>query len=1050
MRSRLLWIIAACVGFSVTVAEAADLRLAPVAVTVTVTSAGGPVDDAYVAIVREDKSWRDPLQETILRRGNVVSWDVPPGRYRAVAGAPGFTTERTDIFVVENAPVSRRIELTALVPASGVLEDDEHHPITHGRIGLVGSFVFDAPEGLSRMAETHLRGNDLATTNDSGRFTFLAHPRAGHLLYAEADGFTPRYLPHTTADDLKRLGRITLSRGAALLIETPKNASWPAPYDRLRLLPAAGDALPEGMTLEGASAIWSRGVPSTTSLDWPSLPAGDYELIADTPRTNLAVPQTLATVSLRAGETKHLSVTPPMTPAPTDSARGTLHVLVAEIGPKNAKLTTTRWANGVETPLRYKATSVSGGVRLDIQGGCGPGSSIVLETIEQIGAVTLSGQETCDATVPASLRPKAFGTIDLAPPTGATLPKYGLARLEPCDRRQLTTRTTPGNFPLKIDDKGRAEFPLVAGCTQPTLFIGEFAPLKLERVSLPPKDRHYFSLSRLEWGASILARVVDDEGHPLDDVRIVAIDAATAAGLRGVESLERAAPLAAGLTRNGGWTKLTALPPSQPLTLGIFAPKRRYPVFSQPYSVAARQQLLLDHLQLPAPAALTVHLDRPENVRGLLISEIEADPGEGSSWPQLASISARLTDSGAQFDELPPGPWRISVRGRVAGGLMTQIGEQTVSIAAAERTSMTIPVRAGVYHGHVLYRGVPVSGELAVVLPRGVRFTAMLTEDGAFTAIVDPPGHYDVELRRWPDPAGMVTLPKVSFDDPETDITIHLPDGSITGIVTDENGKPAANVPVVAKSTRVAGSEITTSEVLSRSRNDGTFTLAGVMGGKWVVEATDRARRSEPVNVTVAENQAAGDVRLTVAELRTVRGQLVNSAGQPLAGALVLIAIPGIQRSGARGDYGQTNERGEFELAVRAQALRSPADFKIRAADGSVTCTRVSLDELLSLVMPPSGAVELRFADPKHKTPAMTLLVAADEASCGLPFASPKQLTADGTIVLLPGLAAGVWRLVEASTPDEVNAATQGRAAMLPSLATFIVEPGARTIVPID
>ena len=252
--------------------------------------------------------------------------------------------------------------------------------------------------------------------------------------------------------------------------------------------------------------------------------------------------------------------------------------------------------------------------------------------------------------------------------------------------------------------------------------------------------------------------------------------------------------------------------------------------------------------------------------------------------------------------------------------------------------------------------------------------------DGKFTFSALPPDRYTVGVSKQPyigtvagskRPGRPGTPIVVAAGQKVTNVSVRMPMGAvITGVITDEKGMPAPNVPVTLQQWRMqAGERTLTSAGFSSADERGRYRFYGLMPGEYLVAAmqtssgpmvprtlttaevdaalrgetpaapvtpptpvryapvffpgTARASDATPILLTTAEERQNVDFRLEVATMSRVEGLVATNDGQPLAQARIFIQSVGspLARAstitvGADGRFSFTDAPGRYVVTA--------------------------------------------------------------------------------------------------------------------------------------
>lgn len=142
---------------------------------------------------------------------------------------------------------------------------------------------------------------------------------------------------------------------------------------------------------------------------------------------------------------------------------------------------------------------------------------------------------------------------------------------------------------------------------------------------------------------------------------------------------------------------------------------------------------------------------------------------------------------------------------------------------------------------------------------------------------------------------------------------------SITGHVVDQQGRPVARASIVVWNHSEAGSFVHP----TASRSDGSFSISNAPDHVTLraFAPTAKAATAEPIEALAGSK----DVVLHLVPWPTVHGRVVDSDGNPLAGAVIAVAIEIEPKAFVFYTVGptiQTDEKGQYEAPVPLPGLR--------------------------------------------------------------------------------------------------------------------------------
>jgi hypothetical protein len=1027
---------------------------APGTVEIRIHTAGGV--ERYLALVPEDRPWSEPLREAVLRPSeSTVTWPAPAGRYRVVCAAtrheilflPAFGLTSGDHHDVECSPAPLAANTGQLLSAA------DRQPIAGARIGRVHAFLRDFSLKLGELGEQLTRPDRSTLSAADGSFRVLGHAGGRESLWIEAAGWSPGFLEGVLfPPGGGRLGAVALERGVALTAPVaPPPAGFPA--DRyLVVLRQSGAGPEQGERYFLSQRIWERPL-AAGPLQWASLPPGTYTLLLK-PRNAGELPLALATTALAAGETVTLRVAVPPEavarrppPAAPSGAAG-LRLLAAGSGDEDLQVLRFDGSKVATAPAAWKP--VAGGRLAVIAAGCRAGWSYWLRGKDRISTAVEVG-DGCGLTAPVELHPAAAVRGRMVAPAAAAPPAAARLAAVLCERMPGGSRVPLGRYPFAVASDGSWSVELPAGCRDLAVEAPGFAPVVYQHQAASPGGLADLGVQRLSRGASLLTRILSDEGAPLAGAAVELFPAGEVAKLAAATLARNELPaVASARSGRGGWVRLHDLPEGQ-FVLRVAAPGRA-PSFSNPFELRAQLELPLDDVYLPAPATLRVALRPADELVALASSFTATVTGiappawiEGASF-QLSAGAGRTVE----FAQLAPGTWRVSGWAKTAQGTFL-LQQQVVGLTAGP-TSLELELEGKIYHGRVTRHEQPLHAVVDLrPVPHDGRGAVHFTtgEDGSFAVPLAAGGTYSAMVRERQGPGG-AAVPEVRFEDPAVPVEIRLPEGQIGGLVVDGDDKPlpeaAVSAQLAVEGPPPAGAATgDLSQILrdTRSGGGGEFTFDGLGAGRWMLSARLGELRSDLVAVDLVEAIPRQGVKLTVRDRERIPGHVVGPDGRPVAGARVAIAYPpGSDAVWPRYATAATEADGSFTVE-RLAPPEAVVNVAVAAAGLPVATWRRPLGPgAFELQLAGAGGgVEITLGSGSwHEVPPDQLVLVADDGSfvgCGTAGAAmePSRL-------VIGSLAPGHWSLVRIHSIAAETAVVLGAGRGLAPLGAFDVVPG--------
>ncbi|HYC61685.1 MAG TPA: carboxypeptidase-like regulatory domain-containing protein [Thermoanaerobaculia bacterium] len=825
--------------------------------------------------------------------------------------------------------------------------------------------------------------------------------------------------------------------GAASEETASLRVRWPSAAverpEKLSLLPI-DVALPAGISRDNAIRMWTRPIIGSEQ-QWNSLPAGTYRIIVRSANT---VPVEVGEVILSPGEERTVPIELPLVPASSaQPAAGTLRVLIRE--PIDAEsLRVAHWRDGARVDLAATRQQQSAGTLLTMQAPCIPGSVVMIESPTKIGVASLDG--ACTETLHVPLAERATLTARIAVSGDASVPRSGSLRFAKC------AGDASMEIPFAISDS-RMRTSVPAGCGEMSAHATGLVPMRVSHQPLKAGENGDAGTIVLREGAAAVLHVrAGSDAVALAGVRITAVRPGDLATMRGQLDAE---PVALGKTTSdvSGWARLAGLPEGRVIFL-LHGAGRKRPQVSEPYELRAGEETVIDDLVVETPANVFVTVSVPADLQDdVELHAVELTGTGHTHWPSRVPMRAEPDAAGTVVEDVPPGTWRVRATGRLRNGFALNLGETTIDVAPGVDRHVTLTVNDTLYHGRVTRGGLAVRGTINLT-PADERrnrraAVAKLGPDGDFQVLLESKGDYRVFVQDSSRATVRLGRP-ITFDDPEDEVEIELPAGQeIRGRVVDASGSPVAGVSIGATQQLAEPAGF----IGFASSTDGTFTLDGVVAGRWELTAESTAYRSAPSMIDVGTGDVDG-VTLVVESTRTVKVRVVDMTGAPLRSVNVTTAFlaPGTLQPQFQGNL--TRATGEVELRLSTLQQRTPTSVIMQSlADGTLSCTMRTLDSDQTIqVQPHAGELRLLARRWIAKAAAQKWLVSA--SGCAVPFLAKAEDDSDGLrAMVFRRLASGTWKYVETRNPQELAAVLEGRGSMLIPIKTFVVEAGKTTRV---
>jgi hypothetical protein len=476
------------------------------------------------------------------------------------------------------------------------------------------------------------------------------------------------------------------------------------------------------------------------------------------------------------------------------------------------------------------------------------------------------------------------------------------------------------------------------------------APLDL-RLRAPKTIAHYAAFSGdardlgevvLRPGASLLGRVrLHDSVRDAKRLRV----AATASG----DVSPRPATVEAAVSRRGTF-HFDGLAPGEYVVRavadeGVSSP----PVTVRVVDLAEAE--LREVLVVARPARLVVSVAPPRAPDGRPW-RITLDRGNGFGREDTVTESSASPEGSWTSPPLHPGPYDVSVG--------TQDGDRLAleSVAlSGEAKELAIAVRVTRARGRVRLGGQPLEARIELT-GSGVQTSALSDAEGWFELLVPLPLSPDLAVvveSESPVVHRLARMTLRSGADGELAADVDLPLTIVAGTVVDGDGRPSprALVNLDRVGAHVAGEPISSTTTAA----DGTFAFHGLAPARYSLQAESTDALSDRAEVALAEDGTAEQVRLVLAPLRMLRGEVVSRFG-PVAGAAVAITADGLQNT----PLVRSDPAGRFKVPVPSSARAAEVNVSAPGFGARLYRTSIAVEALTIVVAPEAGALEVLVA----------------------------------------------------------------------------------------
>ncbi|HEY0159308.1 MAG TPA: carboxypeptidase-like regulatory domain-containing protein [Thermoanaerobaculia bacterium] len=978
-----------------------------VQVKVTVrTAGGGSVPAAYVSFVAPDHpGWR-PSAEAVAANG-VTTLQVRPGFYRVFAGAMGHQDSSRSVEVREAATIT--FELPPSVKVEGTVVDGSGNPIAGAEVRHLRAVGAKQATQVTEQARRFFAADWKTRTDAEGRWSLQGRSDATIPVLIEARGFAPAHEFRGAAS----APVTTLQRGGSLTVTLDR-----ADGDQiLSLVRSAAD----GAAVAPApweAPVWSRSADRTTIV-WDALPAGRYQVVAHAvdPR-HYATPTPLATFTVSPGAAGEGSAALPRLPrldpdamvlfVPQRSAR--------ELVALQAIASTARGADEVQVALER----ASGGTLVYLRTKATP-DEVFLSTVDTIIAPALAGTGTVDAPLATVTTPRADMTIrlersDAAPP----IPLWSTAHFSGCQTpRPVSLAASPSK-------DGVLQLPFPTVCRAVVVRLPPFASVVIH-ASMAPRQVRTFGPYVLTLAASAAIQVVRDPSGA----------AVAGAPIRAISTPDEPEELvfADGTASADGTLLLTGLPPDRDVILEARDPAAD--LSGSTRVTVALAETVVARVTVPEPAKLTVEAKLEARVRQRFPEAkvhtvtVDREQADERRLPSDRKSAAPDPAGDVVFSGLRPGLWRTYVLIEAAGAIQP-VPLEDVELSAGEEARIGGSIDPPVFEGRVVSGGRAIAAQVGFGSGSGptslTRFVRADAERGFFV-LLPKPGIYAVTVTPLADQESRIDVGELNLDDPARPLTITLPASAIR-VSVRQGGAPAANASITASLYR--GTDEGTVHESRRggsTSSDGELRLESVMPGRWLVTATDPASgRSAETAVDVQPGETA-TAELELRESSSLAGVVRLASGAPASGATITCLYAGAAGL-PRLDETRADGEGRFELS-----LPTPSPIRLQCAAATPS------GHIAPFTTPPAANAVVLMPRSTGSLSIADWSTAPDRDAFWLVSSEGQGFNLGWGAATLR-IAAGDWRLVRVSRPDELLRLAAGAPAGLDTATRLRIQPG--------
>ncbi|MCU0724416.1 MAG: carboxypeptidase regulatory-like domain-containing protein [Planctomycetes bacterium] len=520
----------------------------------------------------------------------------------------------------------------------------------------------------------------------------------------------------------------------------------------------------------------------------------------------------------------------------------------------------------------------------------GYGSARAEAVLDESGAATLAE--------PLVLTPKPGFGGRVLDPEGKPLEGVTVVAMRGFMDRERMTSDAAGRWWIGKADGGEWSVRLVHA---------EYLPEKLENVRAEEGRRIVLPDVRLRPGGEIVGRVTDPEGNPVGDVKVEAVPAKQSADITELAVLAMGTDTRSRVTGPDGAYRVAGRPDGEHTLWAVAAG----------YRLAKREGIVV---RVPEKTTVDIVLDRGNSIAGVVLDAAGAPVAGATVGVRGDSVGMVMRPGGDFREQILRGSWSSQA---VTGG------DGRFTLTGFEEEPVDISVRAPGYAPGEAAGVAPGTRDLEIRLARPGRITGTVVDaateapvEGAWVSVAgdsgrtDAGGRFDLtdvkpgdqELSASADGYVAARLPvSVKAGEETGGVVVRMSTGEqLVVIVTRaSDGSPVEGAHVQA------GGAVPVAASPGENRGtdaQGMAVVRGLLPGPVTVSVSADGLAAKEVEGVVVP--AAEPLRVALGLGGTVRVRVLDDAGRPAGGRMVLLG-----RGGDMGGGQQTDAEGRTTFA---------------------------------------------------------------------------------------------------------------------------------------